>query len=57
MEEVKKIKERELTDEQLVTLKVFILYLKTHRWVHVVMYYDQETEMFSYYSDRRGNTL
>ena len=52
MEEVKKINERELTDDQLSQLKYSIV-LENTPMGNIVMYYDQDTEMFSYYSDRR----
>ena len=52
IEDVKKIKERELTDEQLVHLKYSFVFENTPMG-HVVMYYDQETKMFFYYCDRK----
>ena len=51
MEEVKKINERELTDDQLSQLKYSIV-LENTPMGNIVMYYDQDTEMFSYYSAR-----
>tara|TARA_B110000967_G_C18749932_1_gene492254 strand:+ start:128 stop:889 length:762 start_codon:yes stop_codon:yes gene_type:complete len=52
IEDVKKIKERELTDEQLIHLKYSFVFENTPMG-HVVMYYDQETKMFFYYCDRK----